>query len=183
MGTDYFDLYLLHWRGSIPLSETVVELAKMIRKGKIRQWGVSNFDVADLHELWRLSGGQQCAANEDLYNLDERGIEYDLLPLMEKHHLPLIAYSPLAQADTLSGRLASDPLIKELAANHQATVYQIMLAWTIRKNNILSIPKAATVQHAIENMQTLDIELTPDELSALATRFPKPKCKQSLATL
>lgn len=183
VGTDYFDLYLLHWRGSVPLSETVTELEAMVKKGKIRHWGVSNFDVADLHELWQLPDGQNCVANEDLYNLDERGIEFDLIPLMNKHKLPLIAYSPLAQADTISGHLTSDPLLKELAANHQASVYQIMLAWTLRHGNVLSIPKAATPQHVRDNIQALDITFTPDELDALSKHFPAPTSKQPLATI
>lgn len=183
VGTDYFDLYLLHWRGSIPLSETVTEMEAMVKKGKIKHWGVSNFDVADLHELWQLPNGQNCVTNEDLYNLDERGIEFDLIPLMKEHHLPLIAYSPLAQADTISGRLTADPFLKELAANHQASVYQIMLAWTLRNGNVLSIPKAATPQHALDNIRALEIHFTPDELAALSRRFPAPTSKQPLATI
>ncbi|MGN1283275.1 MAG: aldo/keto reductase [Limosilactobacillus sp.] len=183
VGTDYFDLYLLHWRGSVPLTETVEELEAMVKKGKIRHWGVSNFDVADLHELWQLPGGQNYLANEDLYNLDERGIEFDLIPLMTSRHLPLIAYSPLAQADTISGRLTTDPLLLELAANHHASVYQIMLAWTLRNGNVLSIPKAATPRHALDNVQALQITFTPDELAALNKRFPAPTSKQPLATI
>ena len=183
VGTDYFDLYLLHWRGAIPLAETVTELEKMVAKGKIRHWGVSNFDVADLHELWQLPAGPHCVANEDLYNLDERGIEFDLLPLMRKHQLPLIAYSPLAQADTISGRLTTDPLLRELATNHQASVYQVMLAWTLRHGNTLAIPKAGTPAHARANIQAGNLTFTADELAALAKRFPTPTSKQPLATL
>lgn len=183
VGTDYFDLYLLHWRGVIPLAETVTELERMVAKGKIRHWGVSNFDVADLHELWQLPAGPHCIANEDLYNLDERGIEFDLLPLMRKRQLPLIAYSPLAQADTISGRLTTDPLLQELAANHQASVYQVMLAWTLRNGNVLTIPKAGTPAHARANVQAGDLTFTADELAALAKRFPAPTSKQPLATL
>lgn len=183
VGTDYFDLYLLHWRGSIPLAETVKELEKMLTKGKIRAWGVSNFDVADLKELWNLPNGNHCAANEDLYNLDERGIEYDLLPLMHQHHLPLIAYSPLSEADTISGKLTADPLLNELAINHHVSIYQIMLAWTLRNGNILSIPKAGNIQHVIDNMKALAIDFTPDENTALAQHFPKPTSKQPLAMI
>ncbi len=183
VGTDYFDLYLLHWRGAVPLSETVDELEAMVKKGKIRHWGVSNFDVADLHELWQLPNGKNCLANEDLYNLDKRGIEFDLIPLMNNHHLPLIAYSPLAQADTISGRLTTDPLLQELATNHHASVYQIMLAWTLRHGNVLSIPKAATPQHALDNVNALEIFFAPNELAALSKRFPSPTSKQPLATI
>ncbi|WP_283584683.1 aldo/keto reductase [Limosilactobacillus urinaemulieris] len=183
MQTDYFDLYLLHWRGGIPLAETVDELVKMQTKGKIRHWGVSNFDVADLEELWVLPHGRECVANEDLYNLDQRGIEYDLLPLMRANNLPLIAYSPLSQGDRLSGNLTTNPLLKELAANHQATVYQIMLAWVIRDQHTLAIPKAASPVHARENVEALNISFSTDELEALAKAFPKPQTKEPLATI
>lgn len=183
MQTDYFDLYLLHWRGGIPLAETVDELVKMQTKGKIRHWGVSNFDVADLEELWALPHGRECVANEDLYNLDQRGIEYDLLPLMRANNLPLIAYSPLSQGDRLSGNLTTNPLLKELAANHQATIYQIMLAWVIRDQHTLAIPKAASPVHARENVEALNISFSTDELEALAKAFPKPQTKEPLATI
>lgn len=183
MQTDYFDLYLLHWRGGIPLAETVDELVKMQTKGKIRHWGVSNFDVADLEELWALPHGRKCVANEDLYNLDRRGIEYDLLPLMRDNDLPLIAYSPLSQGDRLSGNLAVNPLLKELAANHQATVYQIMLAWVIRDQHTLAIPKAASPVHARENVEALNITFSHDELAALTKAFPKPTHKEPLSVI
>lgn len=183
VGTDYFDLYLLHWRGSIPLEETVHEMEAMVKKGKIKSWGVSNFDVSDLEELWRLSVGDHCAANQDLYNLDERGPEFALLPLMKAKHLPFIAYSPLAQGDRISGELTKNPLLKELATNHQASIYQIMLAWTLRNGNVLSIPKAGTPQHAVDNFAALQINFTSDELAALAKEFPAPTKKQPLAVI
>lgn len=183
MKTDYFDLYLLHWRGSVPLAETVDELTRMQAKGKIKHWGVSNFDTADLKELWSLPNGQACLANEDLYNLDERGIEYDLLPMMLQNNMPLIAYSPLAQGDTISGNLTSHPLLKELASNHNASVYQIILAWAIRDHNTLAIPKAASPAHAKANIEALKINLTNDELAALTKEFPKPSHKVPLAVI
>lgn len=184
VGTDYFDLYLLHWRsGTIPLAETVDELERMQAKGKIKSWGVSNFDTSDLEELWQLPAGNHCAANEDLYNLDERGIEFDLIPWQAHHQLPLIAYSPLAEADTISGQLSHNQLLKELASNHHASVYQIMLAWTIRNGNVLTIPKAGQVQHALDNVKAGEITFSKDELAALTQAFPKPKRKQSLAII
>ena len=121
--------------------------------------------------------------NEDLYNLDRRGIEYDLLPLMRDNNLPLIAYSPLSQGDRLSGNLAANPLLKELAANHQATVYQIMLAWVIRDQHTLAIPKAASPKHARENIEALNITFSHDELAALAKAFPKPTHKEPLSVI
>ncbi|KRN58911.1 oxidoreductase [Limosilactobacillus secaliphilus] len=184
VGTDYFDLYLLHWRsGTIPLAETVDELERMQAKGKIKSWGVSNFDTSDLEELWQLPAGDHCAANEDLYNLDERGIEFDLIPWQAHHQLPLIAYSPLAEADTISGQLSHNKLLKELASNHHASVYQVMLAWTIRNGNVLTIPKAGQVQHALDNVKAGEITFSEDELAALTQAFPKPKRKQSLAII
>lgn len=184
VGTDYFDLYLLHWRsGTIPLAETVDELAAMQKKGKIKSWGVSNFDTADMEELWQLPVGPNCVANEDLYNLDERGIEFDLLPWKAEHQLPLIAYSPLAEADTISGTLTHNHLLQELAANHHASVYQIMLAWTIRNGNVLTIPKASKPAHALDNVAAGKVTFTADELAALAKEFPKPQSKQPLAII
>lgn len=183
VGTDYFDLYLLHWRGQIPLSETVAELERVKQAGKIRAWGVSNFDVADLEELFALPNGANCAANEDLYNLDRRGIEYDLLAWQKDHQLPLIAYSPVAQADSLSGHLSDNPTLKKLAAIHHATVYQIMLAWTIRCGNTLTIPQSGNPEHAEQNVAAGEIEFSDAELLELERAFPSPKQKQPLATI
>lgn len=183
VGTDYFDLYLLHWRGSIPLAETVMELEKMQQKGKIKSWGVSNFDTADMKELWKLPDGNHCVANEDLYNLDERGIEYDLIPWINDHHVPLIAYSPLAEADTISGKLTHNKVLQEIAANHSASVYQIMLAWTIRNDNVLTIPKAGQKVHAVANVAAGQITFTADELAALRKEFPTPTHKEPLAII
>ncbi|WP_076459263.1 aldo/keto reductase [Limosilactobacillus caccae] len=183
VGTDYFDLYLLHWRGSIPLAETVNELERVKKAGKIKAWGVSNFDVADMEELWKLQDGTNCVANEDLYNLDRRGIEYDLLPLMKQHQLPLIAYSPLAEADTLSGTLYTNPVIKEIAANHQVGVQQIMLAWVLRIENVLAIPKSGNPEHAMANFNAGEIDLSDDEILALQKEFPTPTKKEPLAVI
>ncbi len=183
VGTDYFDLYLLHWRGSIPLAETVMELERMQQKGKIKSWGVSNFDIADMKELWKLPDGNHCVANEDLYNLDERGIEYDLIPWMNDHQIPLIAYSPLSEADTISGKLTHNKVLQEIAANHSASVYQIMLAWTIRNDNVLTIPKAGQKEHAVANVAAGQITFTADELAALSKEFPTPTHKKPLAII
>ncbi|MRN06930.1 aldo/keto reductase [Lactobacillus sp. 0.1XD8-4] len=183
VGTDYFDLYLLHWRGGIPLAETINELERVKKAGKIKAWGVSNFDVNDLEELWRLKNGYDCAANEDLYNLDKRGIEFELLPLMKKQDLPLIAYSPLSQGDHLSGKLSNNPVLKEIAASHHATVSQIMLAWVLRVGNVLAIPQSANPQHARENVEAGKIELSDDELLALQKEFPSPTTKEPLAVI
>lgn len=183
VGIDYFDLYLLHWRGQVPLAETVAELERVKQAGKIRAWGVSNFDVADLKELYALPNGDNCTANEDLYNLDRRGIEYDLLAWQKNQGLPLIAYSPVAQGDTLSGRLTTDPTLQKLAARHHATVYQIMLAWTIRCGNTLTIPQTGNPEHARQNVAAGELEFSDAELLELERAFPSPRQKQPLATI
>lgn len=183
VGIDYFDLYLLHWRGQVPLAETVAELERVKQAGKIRAWGVSNFDVVDLKELYALPNGDNCAANEDLYNLDRRGIEYDLLAWQKDQGLPLIAYSPVAQGDTLSGRLTADPTLQKLAARHHATVYQIMLAWTIRCGNTLTIPQTGNPEHARQNVAAGELEFSDAELLELERAFPSPRQKQPLATI
>lgn len=183
VGIDYFDLYLLHWRGQVPLAETVAELERVKQAGKIRAWGVSNFDVADLKELYALPNGDNCTANEDLYNLDRRGIEYDLLAWQKNQGLPLIAYSPVAQGDTLSGRLTTDPTLQKLAAWHHATVYQIMLAWTIRCGNTLTIPQTGNPEHARQNVAAGELEFSDAELLELERAFPSPRQKQPLATI
>lgn len=183
VGTDYFDLYLLHWRGGIPLAETIHELERVKKAGKIRAWGVSNFDVADLQEMWSLIGGHNCAANEDLYNLDERGIEFDLLPLMKEHQLPSIAYSPLSEKDSLGGSLTQNSTLKAIANGHHVSIYQIMLAWTIREGNVLSIPQTSNSQHAIDNVKAGEIKFSTDELAALKKEFPAPDHKVPLAVI
>ncbi|MFR0609582.1 aldo/keto reductase [Limosilactobacillus mucosae] len=183
VGIDYFDLYLLHWRGQVPLAETIAELERVKQAGKIRAWGVSNFDVADLKELYALPNGGNCAANEDLYNLDRRGIEYDLLAWQKDQGLPLIAYSPVAQGDTLSGRLTADPTLQKLADRHHATVYQIMLAWTIRCGNTLTIPQTGNPEHARQNVAAGELEFSDAELLELERAFPSPRQKQPLATI
>lgn len=183
VGTDYFDLYLYHWRGMIPLSETVAELERLKQTGKIKAWGVSNFDVADLEELFNVVGGKNCQANEDLYNLGNRGIDYDLISYQVQHNLPLIAYSPVAQGDSLGTNLTSNQVIKEIATNHGVSPYQVLLAWTIRHPQVLAIPQTSNPKHAKENILAGEIKLTSDELAAIDTVFPAPKKKVGLEML
>lgn len=179
VGTDYFDLYLYHWRGAVPLSETIETLQQMQQKGKIKRWGVSNFDIADMEELMDLPGADQVAANEDLYNLGSRGIEYSLLPWMKKHNIPLIAYTPVAAGDD-RGRLTKDPVVNQIADNHGATPWQIILAWAIRDGNTLAIPQSGDPKHVLDNVKAADITLTDNELAQLDVEFPKPTSKQPL---
>ncbi len=183
LGTDYIDLYLYHWRGSIPLIETVETLKEIQKKGKIKSWGVSNFDLADMKELVALPGGDEVAANEDLYSLNSRGIEYSLLDWMRERHIPLIAYSPVAQGDTHAAKFEGNQTLKEIAANHNASIYQIILAWDIRDDATLAIPQTSNPDHAVDNVKALKIDLTKDELEALDKAYPAPNHKVPLDIL
>lgn len=181
--TDYLDLYLLHWPGKVPLEETVSELERLKQAGWIRQWGVSNFDTSDMRALYSIPKGKDCLTNQVLYNLASRGIEYDLLPWMREHRLPLIAYSPIAQGDTLGGGLLDNPLLQEIAAAHEATIFQILLAWVIRDGKTIAIPQSGKAQHVLDNLQAMEIQLTPMECQLLNNAFPKPVGKQPLDIL
>ena len=173
--TDRIDLYLLHWRGAAPLAETLAGFDDLLRAGKIRYWGVSNFDVADMEDIARLPGATAVASNQVLYNLTRRGIEYDLMPWSGQRKLPIMAYSPLEQ-----GRLMEDPAIGRIAAAHSATPAQIALAWVLRKDGLIAVPKASTREHVEQNRTALDLHLTPDELAALDRAFPPPGRKMPL---
>lgn len=179
--TDYLDLYLYHWRGSVPLQETVTTLQDLQEEGKIRAWGVSNFDIADMQELWQLKVGKNVAANEDLYNLETRGIEYSLLPWQNQHQIPLIAYSPLGRGPKMGSTMMQNPAVIQVAQQHHTNVYQILLAWVINQPHVLAIPKSSSAQHLLDNVQALNIELTPADLQILEKAYPKPTQKEPLA--
>ena len=172
LGTDYIDLYLLHWIGHYPFAETVRALVELQLEGKIRQWGMSNLDVADMEHILALPHGTECAANQVLYNLKERGIEYDLIPWSERHGIPLMAYTPLGE-----GRLRSHQTLAEIARRHDATPTQIMLAWIMRTSNIIAILKTSHVAHVEENARSLDIVLTEEDLKEIDKAFPAPTSK------
>ncbi|HEV7618492.1 MAG TPA: aldo/keto reductase [Burkholderiaceae bacterium] len=175
LGTDRLDLYLLHWRGQVPLAETLEAFVALTRTGKIRHWGVSNFDVADMEELERTSGGGAVATDQVLYNLTRRGIEYDLLPWCRKRGIPIMAYSPVEQ-----GRLLNHPQLQDIAERHRATPAQVALAWVVRQDGLVAIPKAGTPAHVRENRAALDILLTDEDLAALDRVFPPPTGPQPL---
>jgi diketogulonate reductase-like aldo/keto reductase len=175
LGTDYIDLYLLHWRGSVPLAETVGALDQLARDGKIHHWGVSNFDTEDMEELFTLAGGDHAQTNQVLYNLSRRGIEFDLLPWCAQHGMPVMAYSPLEQ-----GRVLGDPTLRRLAQERGVTPAQMALAWVLRNDRVIAIPKAATPGHVDELRGVLDIVLSAAELQALDRAFPPPKRKVPL---
>ena len=183
LGTDYLDLYLLHWRGDVPLAETVDALEAAKASGKIRAWGVSNFDVADMEELLRLENGDQCAANQVLYNLGARGIEYDLLPWQAEAEMPVIAYSPIAQGDRLGHHFKNDEVLKELAEAKGCTIFQLLLAWTLRQPHVLAIPQTSDSLHMLQNIEACKIVFSQSELAAIDARFPAPPKKQPLAMI
>nr|WP_319513079.1 aldo/keto reductase [uncultured Cohaesibacter sp.] len=178
LGTDRLDLYLLHWPGPHPLEETIAAFEELQQAGKIRHWGVSNFDPNDMTELMSTQGGEQVATNQVLYNLTRRGIEWDLLPQSQEDGLPIMAYSPIEQA-----RLLSKPELKSLASDLDLTPAQLALAWVIRESGIVAIPKAGTVAHVEENARTLEIDLNDETLSELDRLFPPPTRATSLEIL
>lgn len=178
LGTDRLDLYLLHWRGSIPLEETLDAFAILTQAGKIRSWGVSNFDVSDMQELAALPGGQAVQTDQVLYNLTRRGIEDDLLPWLLARHIPIIAYSPIEQ-----GRLLGHPELQRVAVRHGATPAQVALAWIIRQDSVNAIPRAGTPAHVRENRAALDLRLTQQDLAVLDRAFPPPTGPRPLEML
>ncbi|EID42998.1 aldo/keto reductase [Parageobacillus thermoglucosidasius] len=180
LGTDYLDLYLLHWRGRIPLEETIEGMERLRKEGKILRWGVSNFDTDDMEELWNTTNGSNCATNQVLYHLGSRGIDFDLLPWHREHHVPIMAYSPLAQGGALRKQLLTDPIINKIAKKYNVKPLQIALAWTIRTNDVIAIPKAGQEQHVLENAEAAAIELTQEDLKRLDEAFPKPRKKVPL---
>ena len=180
--TDYLDLYLYHWRGGVPLAETIAELDRMKQIGKIKAWGVSNFDVTDMEELLDLPAGKNAVVNEDLYNIEERGIEYDLLPWQYEHHVPLIAYSPVGgKQNELGTSMLTNQVVKEIADQHNVTPYVLLLAWIIRNDQTIAIPQTNNPEHAAANMQAAELELTSAELARLDQEYPKPDHKVPLA--
>ena len=176
--TDRIDLYLLHWRGSIPLAETLAGFEQLVNDGKIRYYGVSNFDRADMAEWVALQGGQTVAANQVLYNLSRRGPEWDLLPWCRERNIAVMAYTPLGQ-----GSLLRDRTLGEVARRRNATPAQIALAWLLRQQGMIVIPKAARLEHVRDNRDALDVALTEEDLLALERAFPPPRGKSSLGIL
>ncbi|QGZ32101.1 aldo/keto reductase [Stutzerimonas stutzeri] len=166
LGTDCIDLYLLHWRGQYPLAETVEAFERLREQGKIRRWGVSNFDLDDMHEL----GAPACAANQVLYNPGERGIEFDLLPWCQARGMPIMAYCPLGQG----GELLRHRAVVEVARRHGAQPAQVALAWALRQPGVLVIPKSSNPSHLRANASAAALELTPADLGILDGAFTPP---------
>jgi diketogulonate reductase-like aldo/keto reductase len=180
MGTDYMNLYLLHWRGGASLPETVDCMEELKRRGLIENWGVSNFDTADMKELFLIPGGSNCAVNQVLYHLGSRGIEYDLLPWLKEHRVPVMAYCPLAQQSLLKPELFSSKAVREVAACHHITPAQVLLGFIMRDPFLIPIPKAGSVHHTRENAAMLGIQFSPEETRLLSDAFPAPGYKTPL---
>ena len=172
------DLYLLHWPGSSPLQETLAAFEELQRDGKIRHWGVSNFDTLEMEALTSVPGGPACATNQVLYNLARRGIEFDLMPWCAARSMPVMAYSPLEQ-----GRIAGNPALAEVAGRHGADEMQIALAWVLDRDGVIAIPKAARLDHVRQNRAALDLRLTDEDRATLDRAFPPPARKRPLEIL
>ena len=176
--TDHLDLYLLHWRGSVPLEETVAGFEALRQAGKIRHWGVSNFDTDDMDELMTVPGGDACATNQILYNVARRGPEYDLLPWLAAHDMPAMAYSPVDHA-----RLPKRSALDDIADARGVSVFQVALAWVLQQPGVFAIPKAGSVEHVRDNQRALELRLDAGERAAIDAYFKPPRSKRPLEML
>jgi diketogulonate reductase-like aldo/keto reductase len=177
LGTDRIDLYLLHWRGAHPLADTVRAFEQLRAAGKIRHWGVSNLDTDDMQELAGVAAGEQCAANQVLYNLASRGIEFDLAPWLRKRRIPVMAYCPLDPG----GRLLRTKALQTVAARNGASAAQVALAWLLAQPGVIAIPKAVQPEHVRANRGAAELKLSATDLAALDAGFPAPRRKVPLA--
>ncbi len=178
MEIENIDIYLLHWPGSHPLEGTIAAFEKLRRDGKIRHWGVSNFDMNDMQELYKLPAGKNCQINQVLYNLSRRGIEWDLLPWCQSMRLPIMAYSPLEQ-----GRLLKDQRLEDISKEAGMSVAELSIAWTMRSQDVVSIPKASSLKHVEQNINAWNVSLPNSILSALDKAFEPPMSKKGLDVL
>lgn len=181
LGTDYLDLYLLHWQGSIPIKETIEEMELMKKQGKIKAWGVSNFDTKAMEKVLSLPKGTNCATNQVRYNIADRGIDFDLAPMMKEKSIPVMAYAPIARGDNMGHDFSDNNVLLELAAKYNCSVFQILLAWVIRNGNTIAIPRTGKSSHMISNVEAAKIELTVEDLQNIDAIYPKPTNSQPLA--
>ena len=175
LGTDHIDLYLLHWPGRHPLRDTVEAFEELRQSGKIARWGVSNFDSLAMRQVTALPGSENCAANQVLYNLSTRGIEFELLPWLAERSIPLMAYSPLDE-----GRLLRHPGLGKMAGRLGVSAAQLALAFLLTRDNVIAIPKSSSSERVAENRASADIRLTGDQLTELDQMFPPPRSRQPL---
>ncbi len=174
---DLIDIYLLHWRGSVPLKDTVAAFEQLRAEGRIRHWGVSNFDTADMQQLWKLPFGSHCVTNQIYYSASERGAEFDLLPWQRENGVVTMAYSPIDQ-----GALARDTTFAGIAQRRGVSASTAALAWVLRHRDVIAIPMSVSEPHLRENFAAADIELTSEELAQIDAAFPPPRRKRPLAT-
>lgn len=175
LGTDTLDLYLLHWRGSVPLQETVDCMERLVKEGKIRRWGVSNFDLEDMQDLFRCESGNHCVVNQVLYHLGSRGIEKVLLPWQAEHKVVTMAYCPMAQAGSLTRGLLNNPAVTRAAQQLGLTPMQTLLAFVLRQDQIVAIPRSGDTAHTLENAAVGNITMPPEIYQELDRAFPAPK--------
>ncbi|WP_018924472.1 aldo/keto reductase [Salsuginibacillus kocurii] len=180
LGIEQLDMYLLHWRGGVPLEETVEGMEQLKQEGKIARWGVSNLDLSDMKELQEADKADECMTNQVLYHLGSRGIEYDLLPWQQTQDMPIMAYCPLAQAGRLRKKLVNSAEVQAIADTYQVSSYQVLLAWVLRKRQILAIPKASQADHVLQNAKTASLQLDAEDIKRLDEAFPPPSSKQPL---
>jgi diketogulonate reductase-like aldo/keto reductase len=178
LGTDHLDLYLLHWRGEYPLDDTVAAMEELKAAGRIRAWGVSNFDIGDMEELLEVADGKNCSVNQVLYNLSRRGIEFDLLPWCQEHGIPVMAYSPIEQ-----GRILDNPELIHIAKAYQATPAQVALAFLMEREGVIPIPKTSSPRRLQENREAVDLDISEDDWARLDAAFPPPARKVPLEML
>ncbi len=173
---EHLDLYLLHWRGNVPLPQTVAGFEQLQQRGLIRHWGVSNFDLDDMLELADTPGGAACSANQVWYSLSRRGVEFDLLPWMRARQMPLMAYSPIDQ-----GALLARPPLRDLASSRGVSAAQLALAWLLHQPGVMALPKSSDPTHLRQNWQAASLALDAQELALLDRNFAPPRAKQPLA--
>jgi diketogulonate reductase-like aldo/keto reductase len=178
LGIERIDLYLLHWRGTVPLAETVEGFERLVADGRIARWGVSNFDLEDMQELAALAGGLQCGANQVYYSVSRRGIEFELLPWLASHGMPAMAYCPLDE-----GRLLADPTLARVGHKHHASAAQVALAWLLQRAGVIVIPKAGNDRHLRENAQAAFLKLDADDLALISRQWPPPTRRQRLTVV
>jgi diketogulonate reductase-like aldo/keto reductase len=178
LSIEHIDLYLLHWRGATPLAATVEAFEQLVQQGRIARWGVSNFDVDDLRELYELAAGTRCAANQVYYSASRRGVEFDLLPLLRSHHVALMAYCPFDE-----GRILSDHTLASIGRKHGVSTAQVALAWLLARPGLIAIPKAGRVEHLRENLAAAKLKLDAEDFEQIDRHWPPPARKQGLATV